>query len=334
MEMALPVIWAGIIALAVFFYVLLDGFDLGIGMMFLSRKAEAERDLMMNTVAPVWDGNETWLIIGGAGLMGTFPVAYATIMPALYLPITAMLICLVFRGVAFEFRFKAERSKPMWDLAFFGGSLGATFFQGVSLGAFVQGFAVAEGGFVGGPLDWLTPFTILVGLSLLPGYGLLGATWLILKTEGALQAHARRLARQLTIIVLIAMAAVSLWMVGFAPDIRERWFTLPNFFFLAPVPMLTAVAAYVLWRSLAAGRDLMPFVMTIALFTLGYGGLAVSRWPYVVPPSVTIWEAASAPETQLFILVGTLITLPLILAYTFYVYRTFRGKVALGAGYH
>lgn len=334
MEFALPIIWAGVIALAVFFYVLLDGFDLGIGMLFLSRKSVADRDLMMNTVAPVWDGNETWLIIGGAGLMGTFPLAYATIMPALYLPITIMLICLVFRGVAFEFRFKADSSKFLWDLAFFGGSLGASFFQGVSLGAYVQGFNVVEGVYAGGPLDWLTPFSILVGLSLLPGYGLLGATWLIMKTTGEMQKHARRMARQFTIIVLIAMGSVSLWMVTFAPDVRERWFALPNFFFLAPVPLLAACAAFTLWRSLAKGHEIRPFVMSIALFGLGYLGLGVSRWPYVVPPSVTIWEAASAPGTQLFILVGALITLPFVLGYTFFVYRVFRGKVTTGTGYH
>ncbi len=230
MEFYLPIIWGGIIAVAVFLYVVLDGFDLGIGILFLSRRAESERDVMMNTVAPVWDGNETWLIIGGAGLMGTFPIAYATIMPALYLPLMIMLIALVFRGVAFEFRFKAERSKKFWDLAFFGGSFTATFFQGISLGAFVQGFDVTDSVFTGGVFDWLTPFTVLVGLSLLPGYALLGSTWLIMKTEGALQAHARRMVSQLFIIVLMAMGTVSLWMVVFDAGIRARWFSLPNIF--------------------------------------------------------------------------------------------------------
>lgn len=334
MEFYLPVIWATIIAVGVFLYVVLDGFDLGIGIMFLSRRAETERDVMMNSVAPVWDGNETWLIIGGAGLMGTFPLAYATIMPALYLPIMIMLIALVFRGVAFEFRFKADTSKRFWDLAFFGGSFTATFFQGINLGAFVQGFAVTDGVFTGGTFDWLTPFTILVGLSLLPGYALLGATWLIMKTEGELQAHARRMANQLFIIVLIAMGAVSLWMVAFDEGIRQRWFSFPNIFFLAPVPVLTAAVAFNLWRSLRSGHETMPFIMTIAMFALGYVGLAVSRFPYVVPPSISIWDAAAAPNTQLFILVGTVIILPVVLGYTIYVYRVFRGKVRPGEGYH
>lgn len=334
MEFYLPIIWGGIIAVAVFLYVVLDGFDLGIGILFLSRESEDERDVMMNTVAPVWDGNETWLIIGGAGLMGTFPIAYATIMPALYLPLMIMLIALIFRGVAFEFRFKADRSRKFWDLAFFGGSFTATFFQGVNLGAFVQGIEVTEGIFTGGAFDWLTPFTILVGLSLLPGYALLGSTWLVMKTEGELQAHARHMANKLFIIVLMAMGAVSLWMVAFDQGIRERWFSLPNIFFLAPVPVLTAAVSFNLWRALRTGRETMPFVMAIVLFALGYIGLAVSRFPYVVPPSISIWDAAAAPKTQMFLLVGTLIILPVILAYTVYVYRVFRGKVRIGDGYH
>jgi len=334
MEFILPIVWGAIIAIGVFLYVVLDGFDLGIGILFLSRRAEAERDVMMNSVAPVWDGNETWLIIGGAGLMGTFSLAYATIMPALYLPITIMLIALVFRGVAFEFRFKADSSKKFWDMAFFGGSFTATFFQGINLGAFVQGFNVENGVFAGGAFDWLTPFTILVGLSLLPGYALLGATWLVMKTEGSLQAHARTMANQLFIIVLIAMGSVSLWMVAFDAGIRERWFSLPNIYFLAPVPILTAGVAFNLWRSLRSGHETMPFVMVIAMFALGYLGLAVSRFPYVVPPSISIWDAAAAPDTQLFILVGTLIILPVVLGYTVYVYRVFRGKVRVGEGYH
>ena len=332
MEHLLPIIWAGVIAFGVFLYVVLDGFDLGVGILFLSRETQHERDLMMNSIAPFWDGNETWLVVGGAGLMGTFPLAYATLLPAFYLPVMVMLIALVFRGVAFEFRFKAERSRGVWDLAFFAGATVTTFCQGVMLGAFVQGVKVENGVYAGGAFDWLTPFSILVGLALLPGYALLGATWLVMKTHGQVQAHARRMARVLLLMVMAAMAIISLWMVIFDAGVRERWFSLPNIFWLMPVPALAALAAFVLWRSAATAAETRPFQMAIALFTLGYLGLGVSRWPYVVPPSITIWDAASPPATQGFILVGVAITLPLVLGYTFYVYRVFRGKT--GEGYH
>jgi cytochrome d ubiquinol oxidase subunit II len=326
LENILPVVWAGIIAFAVFFYVVLDGFDLGIGILFLSRKARAERDLMMNSVAPVWDGNETWLVIGGAGLMGTFPRAYAALLPALYLPVIVMLIALIFRGVAFEFRFKADRSQPLWDLAFFVGATLAAFFQGVILGTLVQGVPPEQAP----PAVWLTPFSLIVGVSLVAGYALLGACWLIMKTTGDLQEHARRAARPLLLLVLAAMGIVSLWMVVFHADVRTRWFSLPNLFFLAPVPILAAAAALVLWRSLSRGPDARPFLMAIALFTLGYLGLGVSRWPYIVPPSLTIWQAASPPKTQLFILAGAVVILPMVLGYFAYLYRLFRGKVSGG----
>lgn len=332
MEQLLPLIWAGIIAFGVFMYVVLDGFDLGVGILFLTRKDQKERDLMMNSIAPFWDGNETWLVVGGAGLMGAFPAAYAALLPALYLPVMVMLIALIFRGVAFEFRFKAERSRGLWDNAFFAGATVCTFCQGVILGAFVQGLKVENGVFAGGHLDWLTPFSLLVGAALLPGYGLLGATWLVMKAHGAVQAHARRMAKVLLLMVMIAMGVISLWMVLFDAGVRERWFAWPNLLFLAPVPVIAAVCALVMWRSLAAGHETRPFQMAIALFSLGYFGLGVSRFPYVVPPSMTIWDAASPPMTQGFILVGVVLTLPLVLGYTFYVYRVFRGKT--GEGYH
>ncbi len=332
MEQMLPVIWAGVIAFGVFLYVVLDGFDLGVGILFLSRESQKDRDLMMNSIAPFWDGNETWLAVGGAGLMGAFPLAYATLLPALYLPVMVMLMALVFRGVAFEFRFKAERSRGVWDLAFFAGATVTTFCQGIMLGAFVQGVKVEKGVYAGGAFDWLTPFSILVGFALLPGYALLGATWLVMKAHGYVQAHARRMAKILLLMVMAAMAIISLWMVIFDPGVRMRWFSSPNIFWLMPVPVLAALAALVLWRSLTMGPEARPFQMAIALFTLGYLGLGVSRWPYVVPPSITIWDAASPPATQGFILVGVAITLPLVLGYTFYVYRVFKGKT--GEGYH
>jgi cytochrome d ubiquinol oxidase subunit II len=332
MEHLLPIVWAGVIAFGVFLYVVLDGFDLGVGILFLSRETQKERDLMMNSIAPFWDGNETWLVVGGAGLMGAFPLAYATLLPAFYLPVMVMLLALVFRGVAFEFRFKAERSRALWDFAFFAGAILTTFCQGVILGGFVQGVKVENGVYAGGPWDWLTPFSLLVGLALLPGYALLGATWLVMKTEGHVQAHARKMSLRLLLAVMAAMGVISLWMVIFDAGVRERWFSFPNILWLAPVPLLAACAAFVLWRSLAKGPDARPFQMAIALFTLGYLGLGVSRWPYVVPPSITIWDAASPPATQGFILVGVAITLPLVLGYTFYVYRVFRGKT--GEHYH
>lgn len=332
-EFALPVIWAGIIAMAVFLYVLLDGFDLGIGILFLTRKAERDRDLMMNTVAPVWDGNETWLVIGGAGLMGTFPLAYSVIMPALYMPLIIMLIALVFRGVCFEFRFKAESSKHIWDYAFFASSTVATLFQGVNLGAFLQGFPVEGHSFAGNAFDWLTPFSLIVGAALLPGYALLGSTWLVMKTEGAVHDHMRKISKGLLAAVIVGMGVVSLWVVIFFPDIRARWFTLPTFFYLMPVPLLTAAAALTLWRALRKNNDTLPFVMAVALFGLGYLGLGVSRFPNIIAPDITIWDAASDVSAQGFMLVGAAIVLPVVLGYTFFVYRVFRGKLRAGHGY-
>ena len=333
MEHLLPIIWAGVIAFGVFLYVVLDGFDLGVGILFLSRKTQEERDLMMNSIAPFWDGNETWLVVGGAGLMGAFPLAYATLLPAFYLPVMVMLLALVFRGVAFEFRFKAERSRALWDFAFFAGATFTTFCQGVILGGFVQGVKVENGVYAGGPFDWLTPFSVLVGLALLPGYALLGATWLVMKTHGHVQTHARKMSVGLLLAVMAGMGIISLWMVIFDAGVRDRWFSFPNILWLSLVPLLAAAAALVLWRSLIKkASDARPFQMAIALFTLGYFGLGISRWPYVVPPSVTIWDAASPPATQGFILVGVAITMPFVLGYTFYVYRVFRGKT--GEHYH
>ncbi len=335
MALDLPLIWAAIIGVGVYMYVLMDGFDLGVGILFPFGQSETERDIMMNSVAPIWDGNETWLVLGGAGLLAAFPLAYSVILPALYFPILIMLIALVFRGVAFEFRFKAgKHSKSYWDHSFTIGSLLATFAQGLVLGGFIQGFQVEGRTFTGSAFDWLSPFSVFVGIALVIGYALLGATWLILKTEGELQERFYRLARPLLLAMLVCIAIVSIWTPLLNEDIARRWFTWPNLLFLSPVPLLTAAIAMLLIRSLYKRYEISPFVLSMGLFLLCYLGLGVSLWPYVIPPNISLWDAASPPESQGFLLIGVLILLPLILFYTFYVYYIFRGKVTQDIGYH
>lgn len=333
--MDLALIWAAIIIFGIMMYIIMDGFDLGIGILFPFVKSAQNRDVMMNTVAPVWDGNETWLVLGGAGLFGAFPLAYAVVLDALALPLTLMLMGLVFRGVAFEFRFKASAHKRhLWDKAFIGGSMVATFFQGVVLGAFINGFPVADRTFVGGQLDWLTPFAIFCGLSLLVAYALLGCTWLIMKTEGALLAQMHKMARPLTLLLLGVIGLVSLWTPLAHPAVAERWFSLPNFFWLSPVPLLVLLCTYALLRVLKNRAHYQPFLLTLALVFLGYLGLGISIWPHIVPPSISIWEAAAPPQSLVFMLVGTGIIIPVILAYTAWSYYVFRGKVTHETGYH
>ncbi|WP_295558025.1 cytochrome d ubiquinol oxidase subunit II [uncultured Hyphomicrobium sp.] len=330
----LPLIWIAVLGVAVALYVVLDGFDLGIGILFPFSPEEAHRDQMMNSVAPFWDGNETWLVMGGGGLLVAFPLAYSIIMPAVYLPVIIMLLALVFRGVAFEFRWVAKPHHQLWDIAFAGGSIVAAFMQGVILGALLHGIEVNNNAYAGGTFDWLTPFSLLTGAAVVAGYALLGATWLVMKTDGAVQARARAQAKQLLPVVLVALGIVSLWTPLAIPRIHERWFTLPNFFFLAPVPVLTVYAAWSCWSGLRSRHDTRPFISTIAVFLLGFLGLAVSNLPYIVPPSLDVWQAAAHPSSQLFMLIGTLVLLPIILAYTVFVYYTFRGKVRAGEGYH
>lgn len=334
MEWYLPVIWAALIGTAVAMYVILDGFDLGIGILFPVTKKDSERDQMIASVAPFWDGNETWLILGGGGLWVAFPQAYAVIMPALYLPVIVMLLALVFRGVAFEFRTVARTSRGYWNFAFAAGSTIAAFCQGLILGGLVQGIKVENGAFAGGAFDWATPFALLCGFGVVAGYALLGATWLNMKTDGALAAHARGQAKTLLIVVLVFMAVVSIWTPLAIPRIAERWFTLPNILYLWPVPLLTALVAWAAWRWLATGKEVRPFFATIALFLLGYLGLVISSYPYLVPPSLTVWQTAAVPASQIFMLLGTLVLLPLVLGYTALVYWLFRGKVSEGQGYH
>ena len=332
--MDLPLIWSGIIALAVFMYVLLDGFDLGVGILFPLARDGAERDRMMASIAPIWDGNETWLVLGGGGLLAAFPLAYATILPALYLPILVMLFGLAFRGVAFEFRHNSGRNRWLWDLAFCGGSIVATFAQGIVLGAFITGFTVEGGQYAGGGFDWLTPFNLMVGFCMLGGYALLGATWLIMKTEGALQGWAYGQALTLAVLIGIGMALVSASTPFSHPEVATRWFGMPNILFLAPIPLVTLALWVTLIRSIGHRDEVRPFLCSIGLFALGYLGLGISLFPYVVPRALTIWQAAAPPESQGFLLVGVAILLPIILAYTAYAYWVFRGKVSRAGGYH
>jgi cytochrome d ubiquinol oxidase subunit II len=337
MSIDLTFIWALLIATAVFLYVAMDGFDLGIGILFPLMPERADRDVMVNTVAPVWDGNETWLVLGGGGLFAVFPLAYATILPALYMPLILMLLALIFRGVAFEFRFKAhnERTRNLWDIAFSGGSIVATFMQGIALGAAVQGIKVANRAYAGGWWDWLTPFSLLTGVALLAGYGLLGAGWLIWKTEGDLQARARRFATWFAIATLGFIVVVSLVMPFLQEKFYERWFTLPNMLFAAPVPILVALLAWRLLTSLKQpDRHATPFLCALGLFLLSYVGLGISLYPMIVPPSITIWDAATHPSSQLFLLAGAAVLIPIILGYTAYVYWLFRGKVTRDSHYH
>ncbi|BBU46824.1 cytochrome d ubiquinol oxidase subunit II [Pseudomonas monteilii] len=335
MGIDLPLIWAVIIIFGVMMYVVMDGFDLGIGMLFPFVKGEQDRDVMMNTVAPVWDGNETWLILGGAGLFGAFPMAYAVVLEALYLPLVLMLIGLIFRGVAFEFRFKAKADKRhIWDKAFIWGSLVATFFQGVALGAFLEGFKVVDRHFAGGTLDWLTPFSLFCGLGLIVAYTLLGCTWLIMKTEGPLQQKMHDMARPLALVLLVVIGIVSLWTPIAYPQIADRWFSMPNLIWFMPVPLLVLVTFYGLLKAVARNAHYTPFLLTLVLIFLGYSGLGISLWPNIIPPSISIWDAAAPPQSQGFMLVGTLFILPFILMYTFWSYYVFRGKVTHEDGYH
>ncbi|MCX7297382.1 MAG: cytochrome d ubiquinol oxidase subunit II [Hyphomicrobiales bacterium] len=333
MEWYLPLIWAGVIGTAVAMYVVMDGFDLGIGILFPFARSETERDQMMRSIAPFWDGNETWLVLGGAGLFVAFPRAYAVIMPAFYLPVIVMLLALVFRGIAFEFR-TVSHSKSGWSWAFVAGSTLAAFAQGVILGGMIQGIKVENGAYAGGPYDWATPFGLLCGLALIAGYGLLGATWLVMKTEGAIAVRARGQSKACLIAVLVFMAAVSLWTPLAEPRIAERWFSLPNFYYLWPVPAVTALVAFGCWYWIEKERDAPPFLAAIALFMLGFLGLVISNFPYLVPPSLTVWDTAAAPSSQIFMLVGTLLLLPFVLGYIVLVYWLFRGKVREGESYH
>jgi cytochrome d ubiquinol oxidase subunit II len=331
MDLNLPLVWAVIIMFGIVMYVIMDGFDLGMGLLYPFFTEEHDRDVIMNTVAPVWDGNETWLVLGGTGLLAAFPLAYSVILSAFYLPLIFMLMGLIFRGVAFEFRFKSHaHERHFWDKSFIGGSIAATFFQGVTLGGYIQGVPVTNHSFAGGPLDWISPFSIFTGFSLLVAYGLLGSTWLIMKTEGELQAKAYAITRKLVWVLLAVIAGVSIWTPFIGKEIAQRWFSFPNIIYLSPVPLLVAGSVYLLLRAVARKAHVTPFIFTLVLIFLCYIGFGISLWPNIIPPDISIWEASSPPQSQGFTLVGTLIIIPIILGYTIWAYYVFRGKVKHG----
>ena len=329
----LTLVWIAIIAFAIFAYVVMDGFDLGIGILFPSFAVGDERDQAMNSIAPVWDGNETWLVLGGGGLFAAFPLAYAIILPATYPLIIAMLLGLIFRGVAFEFRWRDPRHRPFWDTAFAVGSIVAALAQGITLGAILQGIHVENGAYAGGWLDWLSPFSLLTGVAVVVGYALLGATWLIWKTEGTSQQHARRVALWLGAGTLLALGAVSAATPFLHYDYWRRWFAMPGVLLTAQVPLLVVICAATFFWGIKRQFERLPFLMSLAFFLLGYVGLGISIFPYVVPRTVTIWDAAAPYESQLFMLVGSVVIIPIILIYTGWAYWVFRGKAGVH-GYH
>ncbi|MEM7693418.1 MAG: cytochrome d ubiquinol oxidase subunit II [Pseudomonadota bacterium] len=331
----LTVAWAILLALAIFIYVALDGFDLGLGILYPFYPETRDRDLIMNSVAPVWDGNETWLVLGGGGLFAAFPLAYAIIMPALYPPIIAMLLALVFRGVAFEFRWRTVRWKWAWDFAFIGGSTVASFTQGVILGALLQGITVDGRAYGGAWWDWLSPFSLVCGFAVVAGYGLLGATWLNLKTDGEVQDKSRRLAWIFGLATVGFIVLVSLFTPYLDAGYFDRWLSWPNILYVAPVPFLVALLTVLLFRALRSHEnDLWPFVIALSLFFVTFCGLGVSMWPYIIPTEVTIYDAASPYKSQLFMFVGAVVLVPIILGYTAYAYWVFRGKLDPDEGYH
>eukprot|EP00887_Chlorella_sp_A99_P004539 scaffold56.g4539.t1 len=336
MGIDLPLIWAVIILFGIMMYVIMDGFDLGVGILFPFFASKEDRDVMMNTVAPVWDGNETWLVLGGAGLFAAFPTAYAIVLSALYLPIILMLIGLIFRGVAFEFRFKAsDRHRHLWDKAFIGGSVLAAFFQGVTLGAYINGISIEANAFAGRPWDWLTPFSLFTGVGLVATYTLLGSTWLVMKTEGKLQARLRRLTAIVAWLVFTVISVISIWTPLTHEEIANRWFSTPNIYWFSPVPILVVVTLAYLLRLLRSNNfHSGPFLLALVLVFLGYTGLGISLWPDIIPARLSIWEAAAPPQSMGFALVGALLIIPIILMYTAWSYYVFRGKVRHGEGYH
>lgn len=335
MGIDLPLIWAIIIGFGLMMYIIMDGFDLGIGILFPFIADRVDRDTMINSVAPVWDGNETWLVLGAAALLAAFPMAYTLVLSALYLPLMLMLIGLIWRGVAFEFRFKAsDRHKPFWDNAFMWGSYSATFAQGILLGAYIDGFTVHDGAFSGGLFDWLTPFSVFTGLSLIVAYALLGATWLVMKTGGDLQRRMRGLGRATTLAVLAALMGVSIWTPIAHAAIADRWFTWPTILYCSPVPLLVGLTTWRLYQSLRRDSHVEPFLLALVLMFLGYAGLLISLWPNIIPPSVSVWQAAAPAQSMGFALVGALLIIPFILAYTAWSYYVFRGKVSHDEGYH
>ena len=331
--MDLAIVWGLIIAFAIVAYVVLDGFDLGIGILFLLFPAGQERDRAMNAIAPVWDGNETWLVLGGGGLFAAFPLAYSIILPAVYAPIVAMLLGLIFRGVAFEFRWRDPGHRRWWDLAFTAGSVLAASMQGIILGALVQGITITARSYSGGWWEWLSPFSLLTGAGVVVGYALLGSCWLIWKTDGQLQAKARWLSRIAAPALIVAIAAVSFATPLVEPQYFDRWFDSNGVLATISMPLLVLGSAIGFRTSIHGSRDWVPFILALVVFLLTMTGFGISIWPDVVPARVTIWDAAAPHSSQAFLLVGALILIPIILTYTAFSYWVFRGKVS-EEGYH
>jgi cytochrome d ubiquinol oxidase subunit II len=326
-------LWVCLVGVVIILYVVLDGFSLGVGILFPGAEDEAQRDMMMNTIAPVWDANQTWIVFGGGALFAVFPMVYTVLFPAFYIPLLTLLFGMIFRGVAFDFRAHAT-NKQGWNRAFFWGSTVAAFFQGVVLGAYISGVRVVDGAFAGSAFDWLHPFSIMVGLALVTGYALLGSTFLLIKTTGAVQERAFRQARMAAFMVAGFMLLVSVWTPLHDPMFPERWFSAPRVYFIWVFPVLGAVSFFLLLRSIGQRREVMPFVCTVLLFLSAYFGLQAAIYPNAILPGVTIYEAASQRETQIFTLIGVGIMLPVIVFYTLYSYWVFRGKVTAGDGYH
>lgn len=316
MSTLLPIAWAAVLAFALCAYLVLDGFDLGVGILLLGTSDAIERDQMVHSIAPVWDGNETWLVLVGAGALGGFPMVYGILLPAFYLPLLPMLMALAFRGVSFEFRFQSARFRPFWDVTFCVGSLIAAFCQGVCIGALTQGVSVANGAFAGNTLDFLSPFSVTVGFLFIGGYVHLGALWLDLKTEGILQARARRLAR-FALAAVVFLVAILTWLQPF-----------PNSLWSVGVLIAWAMGATWLWKYIGTGREKLSFAIAAAMLVALVLKNVTHWWPFIVPPSVTIWQAAAPPGSQLFLLIGAILLIPVILTYTAYSYRVFKGKVS------
>lgn len=328
-----PLFFGALTAFCVTVYVLADGLDLGVGILFLAAPRDADRDLMMASIEPVWDGNETWLVMGGTLLFAVFPAGYYVLLPAFYLPIMFMLFALIFRGVAFGFRLQATRFRLIWDVAFAGGSIMATMCQGMILGGLVTGVPVENGMFSGGTFSFFTLLGVLCGIGLLGGYALIGAGWLIWKTDGSTQVFAREIAHAALILVAIMMLLVSVWSAWSVPEVAARWFSWPNILLLAPVPLVTLAVIVSIWRGLWRGADARTFVLSLGVFVLGLFGLVVSLWPYVVPRSVTVWDGLSDPQSLAFTMVGVVFVLPIVLAYQAHAYWVFRGKTEPAVGY-
>jgi cytochrome bd ubiquinol oxidase subunit II len=317
--------WALLLAVSIMLYVLLDGFDLGVGMLFGLARSEERRDAMLSAVAPIWDGNETWLVVTGVILWGAFPVVYATLLPAFYLPLLVMLAGLILRGVAFEFRHRAERARWIWDWSFVGGSFAATFIQGMTVGALVEGLPIENGQYTGGDFGWFSPFAALCGVGLCLGYALLGACWLVKKCEAEVRDTAWRQIPYLVAGVLVFLAVVFIYALAENLQLMHRWIERPYLFVF---PAISAAAAAVLVASVRRRRDEWPFYMVVLIFMSAFGTLAISFWPYMIPFVLTINEAAAPHSSLAFMFWGEgIFVFPLMLIYTVISYRVFRGKV-------